>query len=139
MKELLIILRSGHLYAHSAHLLVSRVPFFQDHGFFGEVYAELADDYDSIAERIIGLHGESDLDLLPLIDTIHKKLKNAPSVGVKENKDFFKFQLKIEEEIYAEGDKICKDRKTTEGTRNLVADIMDRSEKRQYKIKQRIK
>lgn len=139
MHELLIILRAGQLFSHSSHNLVARVPFFSDHEFFGEVYSELEGDYDSIAERMIGLGRENELQLNSIIDSVNKKLMGAPSVGVKENKVYFDFQLRIEMEIYRIGDAICKDPSTTEGTRNLIADILDRSEKRQYKIKQRLK
>jgi DNA-binding ferritin-like protein len=58
MKDLAVHLRAMQIYAHTAHNLCARVPFFQDHAFFADTYSALEDDYDSVIERIIGTKGE---------------------------------------------------------------------------------
>lgn len=138
MKELLIHLRAMNLFSHSAHNLVARVPFHSDHSFFGDVYGELNDEYDSVAERTIGLMGEAPLRLQDILAGAAAKLAQAPSINVKENGTFYQVQLQMEQElcrlipaIIAQG--------ATEGTKQLLGDICNRSEVRQYKIKQRIK
>jgi len=138
MKELLIHLRAMHLFTHSAHLLVARVPFHADHEFFGEVYTKLENEYDDVAERTIGLMGEMPLKLQDILAGVSAKLAMAPSVGMKENGSFYKHLLQMEMDL-------CKlvpmiiSQGATEGTKQLLGDICNRSEMRQYKIKQRIK
>lgn len=137
MIQLLIHLRAMQLFAHSAHNLTARIPFFQDHEFFGEVYPQHESDYDGVAERTIGLMGEQSLALAPIIQGVLAKLQAAPSVGVKENSVFFQYQLQMEMEL-------CKlvqatiAQGATEGTKQMLGDICNLSEMRQYKIKRRL-
>jgi len=138
MKQLLIQLRTMQLFTHGAHNLCSKVLFFQDHDFFGSVYTVLEGDYDSVLERMIGLHGEESLDYPNLLNAIATKLKPLPSVGVKENSEFFKALLTLEVELCS----LIKQtiaKGTTPGTEQLIGEIANQSEMRQYKIKQRIK
>jgi DNA-binding ferritin-like protein len=138
MRDILVHLRAMHLFAHNAHNLVARAPFHSDHAFFGETYEALSDAYDSVAERIIGLMGEEALKPQTLLLEVGEKLKMAPSTGVKENKVFYQFQLMMEQEL-------CKKISMTiaagvsPGTEQMLGDLCDKSEVRQYKIKQRIK
>lgn len=138
LKPLLIQLRAMQLFAHSAHNLCARVPFFQDHDFFGSAYSAHESEYDNVAERQIGLFGEMDLALGPLASAVAAKLQPCPSIGVKENSVFFQYQLQLEMEL-------CKliaqmiAAGLSEGTRQMLGNIYDASEVRQYKIKQRLK
>ena len=138
MKELLYLLRAMYLYSHNAHHLVKGSLFFGDHGFFGDVYDDLQDDYDSVAERIIGLYGEEAVALQPLLLSVSEKLKDAPSVGVPENKVFFEYQYKLDErlkdlikQIIAAG--------VSPGVEQLIGEIANKAEMRCYKVKQRLK
>jgi DNA-binding ferritin-like protein len=138
MRDILVHLRAMHLFAQNAHHLVARGPFFSDHAFFGETYEAMSDAYDSVAERIIGLMGEEALKPQTIPLEANEKIKMAPSTGVKENKVFYQFQLMMEQEL-------CKKIAMTisagvsPGTEQLLGNIADVSEVRQYKIKQRIK
>jgi len=58
MQTLLIQTRAMNLFYRHAHNTCGRVAFFADHGFFGDSYGALDDDYDSVAERLIGLTDE---------------------------------------------------------------------------------
>lgn len=139
MLQLAIILRSIQLFAHSAHHLVARTPFFQDHEFFGDLYKEAESDYDSVIERIIGLHGEEHVELNSILAEVVQKVANCPSIGVKENKAFYEYQLQFEKELCELIEVLCKNPQISQGTIQKIGDIADRSERRQYLIQQRIK
>lgn len=140
MIELLACLRALQLFTHHAHNLCGRVAFFSDHEFFGSSYGELEGDYDSLIERIIGTKGEvPELELKALLSMVGSKLIDAPSVGQKENKIFFQYQLKHEQIICKYIEQLCKTGGLSQGQVQLLGDIAQRSEIRQYKIKQRCK
>lgn len=138
MKELLIQLRAMQMFAQSAHHLVGRVAFFSDHEFFGDAYEAHAKDYDDVAERIVGLQGEMPLELNSIIQGVVVKLQGCPSIGVKENSMYFMHQLKYEQELCAMIGNIIK-MGVSQGTAQLIGDIANASEKRIYRIKQRLK
>lgn len=138
MKSILVCLRAMQLFAHSAHNLVSRTPFHQDHEFFGEVYSAMEGDYDDVIERIIGLYGEDSLELKSLLVEVHNKLQDAPSVGVKENSVFYVYLLDKEKYLCSEISNYLKS-PVSPGVEQLLGDICNKSEMRQYKIKQRLK
>lgn len=126
------------LFAHSAHNLVARMPFHEDHEFFAGVYEVADSDYDGVAERIIGLYGEAAMNLNEIMQAVVAKLAPLPSIGVKENKLFYNVQLQLEQELC----KLCVAAiasGASEGSKQMLGDICNASEVRQYKIKQRIK
>lgn len=139
MKELLIQLRAMNLFAHSAHNLVGRSPFHSDHEFFSKVYEDLDEAYDAVAERIIGLFGENALELSGILAMVSAKLQGAPSVNVKENSVFYMKLLQMEQELCALVSKMISEGGVSPGTEQLIGDICDKSESRQYLIKQRLK
>jgi hypothetical protein len=138
MLELAVLLRSMQLFSHSAHHLCAHSVFFPDHAFFSETYQAMDDAYDSIIERIIGLYGEDSVDLNRIISEVALKLHDAPSVGTKENKIFYEYQLKLEQELCAKVEEICKNPKASQGVIQTVATLGEQSEIRQYKIKRRL-
>lgn len=139
MISLLAHLRAMQLFSHHAHNLVSRAVFFQDHAFFGDVYPAYEAAYDSIIERIIGLQGEGQLALQPLLQAVSAKLASAPSVGVKENKVFFQYLLQQEQELCKMVEELCKVPATSQGVIQTLGTLCEQSEMRQYQIKQRCK
>mgnify|MGYP002398276722 CR=1 FL=1 len=139
MIQLVVLFRAMQMFSHSAHLLCSRVVFFQDHEFFGEVYGQAESYFDKISERMIGLGQESQLKLQPVMTAVSQKLASAPSIGVKENKEFYKHLLVQAEEGCKLLESLCKSEQLSEGTKNLLAGIADELEVLKYKIKQRIK
>jgi DNA-binding ferritin-like protein len=138
MKELLYLLRAMQIYAQSAHHLVKGTPFHSDHSFFGDVYSEIADDFDDVAERIVGLYGEEPLSLQPMMSAVTAKLMDAPSVGAEDNKTFYMHQLKMEDSLCKIIQKIIM-AGVNPGTEQLIGEICNKSEMRKYKIKQRMK
>ena len=95
MKELLYLLRAMQIYSHNAHNLIKGNAFFGDHDFFGDVYLQLEGNFDSVAERIIGLFGEEPLNLQMMMVEVTKRLANCPSTGVVDVKEYFSYQLKF--------------------------------------------
>ena len=139
MLQLVILFRAIQVASHSAHLLCARTVFFQDHEFFGEVYGKAEGWFDSISERMIGLGQEEQLKLQPLMVAVSQKLAMAPSVGVKENKEFFVFLQSQAEEACKIIDSLCKSGQLSEGTKQLIGGIADELEVLKYKISRRIK
>jgi hypothetical protein len=139
MFQLAVILRAAQLYSHSAHHLCARTPFFQDHEFFSDTYKALEDDYDSVIERIIGTYGEDAVELNRIVAEVALKLHDCPSIGTPENRAFFEYQLKFEQELCSLVEEICHNPKASQGIIQLVGEIANQSEIRQYKIKRRIK
>lgn len=139
MLELAVLCRAMQLFAHSVHHLCARTPFHQDHAFFSDTYQAMDSAYDSVIERIIGLYGEDAVELNRIVAEVALKLHDCPSTGVKENKEFYVQQLKFEQELCKLVETICKHPNVSQGTIQVIADLGDKSEVRQYKIKQRIK
>lgn len=138
MKELLYLLRAMQFFTHNAHHLVKGNSFHADHAFFGDVYNDLEDDFDSVAERIIGLYGEEPLQLQTVLNGAMSKLTDAPSIGVADNKVFYQYLNKMDEKLKALIKQII-DAGVSPGTEQLIGTIADKCEMRCYKVKQRIK
>jgi DNA-binding ferritin-like protein len=140
MKELAITLRALQLYAHMAHHLAGRTPFFSDHEFFGEIYSAADSNYDSVIERMIGLFGEDSIpsiqEQLPMIQQITQAL---PQKSVKENATYFTAVLQLQQSVCAKIEALVKSGSLPQGTVQLLGDIANQSESFQYKIKQRLK
>lgn len=138
MKELMYLLRAMRIYAQSAHHLVKGTPFHSDHAFFGDVYNQVGDDFDDVAERIVGLYGEEHLNLQNMLQAVMAKLADAPSTGVEDNKVFYSYQLKMEDTLCNLISKIISTG-VNAGTEQLIGEICNKAEMRKYKIKQRMK
>jgi DNA-binding ferritin-like protein len=136
MKELAILLRAMQLYTQNAHNLVEKSLFFQDHDYLGELYSTYESGYDSIIERIIGLTDSSQLDLKQIQLSAVNILQQLPS---KETENMVYFQ-RIESMENNLRQKIAQiNPGVSIGTQQLIGGMADESEKRSYKIKQRIK
>ena len=138
MKDLLIQLRAMNLFSHSAHNLVDGINFFSDHAFFGDAYSAHDSAYDDVAERTIGTLGEDSLRLENIAAGAAIKLKGCPSVGVKENSAFYQYLLQMEQNLCIMIQATIQ-AGASEGTKQMLGNICDTSEMRQYKIKQRLK
>jgi len=139
MIQLVVLFRALQLSAHQAHLLCARTVFFQDHEFFGEVYGKAEGYFDSISERMIGLGQEEQLKLQNIMGAVSQKLAQAPSTGVKENKEYYVYLLGLVSEACQIIEQLCKSGQLTEGTKQLVGGIADELEVLKYKISRRLK
>jgi len=140
MEAIILQLRGMQLFSHNAHNLMGRMTFFSDHEFFGDVYTELESDYDSVVERTIGLMGEQATGLNTLPEKLAQKLKKYPCFDVKDNEVFFQSLLSSEMELCKSiKEQLTKIKGASPGVEQLLGEICNKSEMRQYKIKQRLK
>lgn len=137
MKELAILFRLLQLYSHNCHNLVARTVFFSDHAFLGELYDGYTDDYDDIIERIIGLYGADNISLNEIQMAAVQRLITFPD-KFSENSQCFNKITELEKELCAKIEVICKTPGVTQGTIQLVGNQADKSESRQYKLRQRL-
>jgi len=136
MKELLNHLRLMQLYAHMAHHVCKGPLFFQDHEFLGSLYAEVEGDYDAVAERAINKEGLSVVNLNSQLKSIYSKAKNLPDES-KDDKTHLKKVLELEKELCSIIEKLVPN--VSAGTEQLIGNVADKSEVRQYKLEQRLK
>lgn len=126
------------LFTHSAHNLCAGGSFFSDHDFFAATYNELESDYDSLIERCIGLFGDEHLCLKDIISEALEIIMKCPD-RVQNNKEYFAYLSKLEDELVASIETLSKIDDISQGLIQLLGSIAERSEIRQYKIKQRLK
>lgn len=138
LTEIATHIRAMQLFTHTAHNLVRGPLFYADHDVLGDFYKQMAKDYDGVIERAIHNEGPEAADLTKQLKKIYKKLKEYPCNEQKENKTFFEKILKLEEELcelisstISEG--------VSPGVEQLIGDIGNRSNIRQYLISQRLK
>lgn len=133
MDKLAITYRSAQLYAHNGHNLVKGPTFLEDHEFLGELYGAYESAYDDVIERIIGLGSESlDLPALNIVAAQYVGRIGSPS----KPEEIFEAILGMEAAICARI-KGAMDG-ASDGTQNLLQGLADDSEKRQYKLRQRL-
>jgi len=134
MNELIITFRCAQFVAHNFHNYAKGYSFFADHEFLGTLYGTYEEAYDSLVERTIG--SNKAIDLRDITSQAAERAKAFPAETMSCDEMFATLQS-IKESIcvwcktYTPG--------ATLGTANLLADLADKSEARQYKLKQRIK
>lgn len=133
MKELAQHLRFAQFYAHNAHNLISGDEFFQDHEFLGDLYGTYESAYDDVVERMIGLGGEPDLGEITCAAAHDAKMAGWNP----DPKVCFASIFGIEQHLCDLIDRLIEG--ASNGTQNFLQGLADESEKRQYKLGQRIK
>jgi len=132
MEPLLKTYRAAYLYAHRAHHRTAGVTFFSDHAFFGELYPAYESAFDALMERSIGLGIEVD-------DAAVAASACQGFISVLKDVDTLAFYRRLshtETELQAQLKAAAET--SSFGTQNLLQDLADHSEARQYKIKQRL-
>jgi DNA-binding ferritin-like protein len=138
MQTLASIYRFLQLFAHAGHHLASGCTFNQDHAFFGELYAAYGEAFDEIVERLIGMGKLSGVkDRIALDTKASAILAKTDSEELMCSEDCFEILLEMEQEICGKIEKLIEG-KLSQGTINLLAQLADDSEKRQYKLTQRV-
>ena len=134
MNELIITFRCAQFVAHNFHNFAKGYSFFADHEFLGSLYGTYEEAYDGLVERTIG--SNKPIDLRDITNQAAERA-NAFSADTMSCDEMFSTLQSMEESIcvwcktYTSGASL--------GTANLLADLADKSEARQYKLKQRIK
>lgn len=131
-------LRAMELFYQAAHNLSKGVVFNQDHSTFASFYDACGAAYDAAIERAINKEGHQAAHLPTQLKEIFQLLKDKPCCDVKENKEFFSAGLEMEQSLCSLIEEICKNPETSQGTLQLVGDMADKSEVRQYLISQRL-
>jgi DNA-binding ferritin-like protein len=122
------------LFAHIAHNKAKGQSFFADHEELGELYGAYETAYDSVVERMIGI-GEG-ADLFIVNDKACKMLTMIS--GDYTNDESFGVLLQGERDLCELLGENIKSGGYTQGTINLLAQLYDDSEARQYKFSQRL-
>jgi len=135
-KLLIVQLRSMQLYYHNCHNLTSGPTFFADHENFNDFYSATESDYDSAAERAVGLFNES-LDLNVILPAVQKNLEAVSNY--RDTRGMHSGGLVLEKELIKICEMIDKNPMASSGIRQLVGDMADKSEVRCYKLQQRLK
>lgn len=135
MDRVAISLRFMQLFAHNAHNLTSGTTFFQDHEFYGELYPAYEAAYDSVVERIIG-SGDPDLKggKIDLVAFQRKAVDMLEKIEFSNTRGFSAL-LDAEKSLCKAVEEEVKGR--SQGIVQLLGDIANASEMRQYKLKQR--
>ena len=125
------VFRAAQIVAHDAHNNISGPSFFADHEFLGELYGNYEDAYDSLVERYIGLTGRS----VDGVSLAKDALELAPDSQVQAIWDILSmFERTVCKVCYA----FCEKEGVSEGTKQLVGELCNQAEMRQYKLKQRM-
>ena len=130
MTELATILRAAQLYAHAAHNEACGPTFFADHEYLGDLYGAYESAYDAVVERSIGLGIAVDLASIGV-----EAANRASMWGGKQTASAFDFLLDVERGIVSEARRLSPF--STFGTVNLLSQLADDSEARQYKLLRR--
>lgn len=131
MEELATLLKHMNLYAHNGHNLAKGPLFLQDHSFLSDLYEAYDGHYDDVVERMIGLNMPCDLKQIAVLAASH-----LDQVG--DNKSILLHLLQLEKECCAHIEQLVESG-LSQGTINLLADLADKSEQRQYLIQRRTK
>jgi len=139
MEKVAIFLRFLQLYSHICHNLVKGCTFFQDHEFFGELYPAYEVEYDNVVERMIGLGKHTDL-----FSINREASEMLGRVEFQDACQAFKVLLRTEGLLCSEIESTVTPRPMEhphgdllQGTIQMLGNIADASEVRQYKMKQR--
>lgn len=133
--EILARLRAMTLYYETAHWQAGKAGFYSDHLLFERLYDTSEGDIDGVAERAVGLSSSSSVDLAPNLARVNSLLTGVQT-GLKDNRDFFKQALKMEQDLVSFLG--AHARSLSPGSENLAAGIADSHESSIYLIKQRL-
>lgn len=132
-----VLLRAGQLYAHHAHNNVRGKVFHEDHSFFGGLYPAYESAYDGCVERYIGLSGQP-FDSIKAGHDALDLLSDLPRDPGECNRNLYIGVLHIEKALCKYIESCVKSGGLTEGSRQMLGNLADESEVRQYKIKSRL-
>lgn len=138
------VFRAAQLYAHMAHNVTYGLTFYQDHKAFGDLYATYEGAYDSLIERAIGLGADPDFkeitsDACEMFceSSSDRECAVIAAPAPVRARVAFSTLLSTEKQIRDLIDFALKGQ--SEGTKNFLQGLADDSEKRSYKLKQRLK
>jgi len=131
MTKIATLLRLLQLFAHNAHNMASGPTFFADHDHLGSLYPQYEEQYDSVIERMLGLDEQPNL--------VEITLQAAQGSSAMTLEMPFQELVEAESLLREEIAIYLATAQCTEGTKQLLGEISNQSEMRQYKLRQRIK
>lgn len=135
MLQLIILLRTMHLYYHQVHHVVGGPNFFADHAFLDGVYNKTNSWYDSVVERFVGQDNDTNkLDLNHIIYEVSELLSEYP---INSDPEHLLSQGLTMEKSLCEMIALVSPN-VSEGTKQLIGDIANESEVRQYLLQRRL-
>jgi DNA-binding ferritin-like protein len=138
MKESIILLRTLNLVYHHMHNIANGCSFAGDHDMLAGMYAALDAEYDRLVERHIGLGNELSRDMaVDILKESAEFMQSMPdSMGSANMNEFFQYALDMESML--RGQLVQAMAGASKGTENLLQDLCDKSEAREYKLRRRI-
>lgn len=134
MQTLAAIYRFLQLLAHSGHHMARGCCFLHDHPFLGDLYKAYDAAFDLLCERMVGCGDIKDAKARLALDAkAAGYLAKADTEELDEAEDYYNLLLEMEKEICTKIAALSKD-KLSQGTMNLLAQLADESEQRQYKL-----
>lgn len=132
----LIQARSMQLYYHYCHTLAYGCAFHSDHSFFGSSYAELEDDYDTLAEYFVSLFGNTKFKTAKVSELISEQLEEIQVESMDCEAMYNKaLELEAQYQKYLVG----VNKQGSIGLQNTVQGVATKSDVRTYKMQQRVK
>lgn len=134
--QAVIYSRILHIYYQHCHNLTYGSSFVGDHTVFNDFYEEVADNYDRLSEYTVSQFGNKEFNTTVIHESIMEELQNY-KVENMTSQEMFNSSLILEFKFY----NILKelDIKASIGLKNMIGDFAEKSDVRQYKIKQRLK
>lgn len=138
MKESIILLRTLNLVYHHMHNIANGCSFAGDHDMLADMYEALDGEYDMLVERHIGLGNELSRDMaVEILKESAEFMQNMPdSMGSANMNEFFQYALDMEGMLRSQLESAMAG--SSKGTENLLQDLCDKSEAREYKLRRRI-
>jgi DNA-binding ferritin-like protein len=138
LQDILVCSKVLQDYYQHAHWTSKNTVFYSDHLLFSRLYDEAGKNIDGLAEKLLGIGQPSSMvDTTTLYKKAFGQLKGLP-YSCKENVEYAKAALPIEEMLISYCVQVDEDPKTSLGVKNFVGQIADEAEGRVYLLKQRI-
>ena len=135
--NLLAMLRAVQIVHHTAHWQTQGSTFYGDHLLFERLYSALGDEFDTLAEKIVAMHGPAAVDAVDQMQRIATVVKRA----TESEKDLSKRSLLLEEGLQtvleAVRDYLRKENELSIGLDNFLQGLADSHETAVYLLKQR--
>lgn len=135
LHTILCVLRALHWETHTAHWNAKGEAFYSNHNMFSEMYKETEEDYDSVAEKIVGTF-QTELSSFDTIQLSSRWISKVQSI-----QDPYEKILKLEQillQLIENCCEICKDF-VSHGIENMLDEISDKHEKHVYFLNQSLK
>jgi len=134
MKHIAEKLRGMQIYAHAGHNLVAGRTFSSDHEDLGELYLAFEGQYDETVEYMIGLG----IKTSPL-EITKVGLEMAEAEGESSDPEvLFVTILRMESDLKMEISLYLGYEKRSDGVQNFLQGLAEKSDKRVYKLQQRL-